>query len=86
MVKRLLESFSKLECSCPLEFVIIDDCSDDGTGSVVEDWNKPLGSADVIDKFLPTRSGPARARNAGISISTGNILAFTDDDCRVDPH
>ena len=85
MVKRLLESFGKLECSCPLEFIIIDDCSDDGTGSVVEDWKQTIGSADVKYKFLPTRSGPARARNAGISISTGNILAFTDSDCRVDP-
>jgi glycosyltransferase involved in cell wall biosynthesis len=40
----------------------------------------------VISKHLPVRSGPARARNAGISLSTGNILAFTDSDCRVDPH
>jgi len=86
MVKRLLESFGKLECSCSLEFIIIDDCSDDGTGSVVEDWAKTIGSANVIYKFLSTRSGPARARNAGITLSTGNILAFTDSDCRVDPH
>jgi hypothetical protein len=34
---------------------------------------------------LSSRSGPARARNAGIVLSTGNILAFTDSDCRADP-
>jgi glycosyltransferase involved in cell wall biosynthesis len=59
----LLESFSKLECSCPLEFVIIDDCSDDGTGSVVKDWNKPLGFADVIDKFGSPQSEFAESEN-----------------------
>jgi glycosyltransferase involved in cell wall biosynthesis len=86
MVKRLLDSLAALESSCPLEFVIIDDCSTDGTGSLVEDWKKTHGSADVLYKHLPARSGPALARNAGILLSTGNILAFTDSDCMVDPH
>jgi glycosyltransferase involved in cell wall biosynthesis len=85
MLKRLLESFGNLKCSCPLEFIIVDDCSDDCTESVVEDWKKTIRSIDVKYKSLPARSGPARARNAGILISTGNILAFTDSDCRVDP-
>lgn len=85
MLNRLLESFSKLSCSCPLEFIIIDDFSDDGSESVVESWKNSLGSADVLYHRLPVRSGPARARNAGILLSTGNILAFTDSDCRVDP-
>jgi glycosyltransferase involved in cell wall biosynthesis len=86
MIKRLLDSFADIECSCPLEFVIIDDCSTDGTGSLFEDWKKTHESAEVISIHLPARSGPARARNAGIRLSTGNILAFTDSDCSVDPH
>ncbi len=85
MLNRLLESFGKLACSCPLEFIIIDDCSDDGSESVAEAWKINLGSADVKYHRLPVRSGPAVARNAGISLSTGNILVFTDSDCRVDP-
>jgi len=85
MLQQLLESFSKLQCPCPLEFIIVDDCSDDGTGSLVEDWKTTIGFADVVYHRLPSRSGPARARNAGIVLSTGNILAFTDSDCRADP-
>jgi glycosyltransferase involved in cell wall biosynthesis len=85
MLQRLLESFSKLQCPCPLEFIIVDDCSDDGTGSIVEDWKTTIGFADVVYHRLSSRSGPARARNAGIVLSTGNILAFTDSDCRADP-
>ena len=85
MLQRLLESFSRLQCHCPLEFIIVDDCSDDGTRAMVEDWKDTIGFADVIYHRLASRSGPALARNAGISLSTGNILAFTDSDCMADP-
>ena len=86
MVKRLLESFGKLECSCPLEFVIVDNCSDDGTGAIVENWKKTIDFADVKYHILTARSPLVHSRNVGISLSTGNIIAITDDDCRVDPH
>jgi glycosyltransferase involved in cell wall biosynthesis len=85
MLQRLLESFGKLRCHCPLEFIIVDDCSDDRTGAIVEDWKATVGFADVKYHRLSLRSGPARARNAGIVLSTGNILAFTDSDCMADP-
>jgi glycosyltransferase involved in cell wall biosynthesis len=85
MLQRLLESFGKLQCHCPLEFIIVDDCSDDGTGEIVEDWKATIDFADVKYHRLSSRSGPARARNAGIVLSTGNILAFTDSDCKADP-
>jgi len=84
LLQRLLESFSRLQCSCPLEFIIVDDCSDDGTRAMVEEWKKAIGFADVKYHRLASRSGPARARNAGIVLSTGNILAFTDSDCVAD--
>ena len=85
MLKRLLDSFSTLRCRCPLEFIIVDDCSDDGTRLIVEDWKKTMDVADVKYHYLTSRSGPAVARNAGILLSTGNVLAFTDSDCVVDP-
>jgi glycosyltransferase involved in cell wall biosynthesis len=85
MLQRLLESFSRLQCCCPLEFIIVDDCSDDGTGTMVEAWKYTVGLSDVIYHRLVSRSGPAQARNAGIRLSTGNILVFTDSDCVADP-
>jgi glycosyltransferase involved in cell wall biosynthesis len=85
MLQRLLESFGTLQCQCPLEFIIVDDCSDDEIRALVEDWKATIGFADVKYHRLSSRSGPARARNAGIAISTGNILAFTDSDCMADP-
>jgi glycosyltransferase involved in cell wall biosynthesis len=35
--------------------------------------------------FRQPRSGPAAARNCGASRATGDLLAFTDDDCEPDP-
>lgn len=85
MLKRLLDSFSTLQSRCSLEFIIVDDCSDDGTRLIVEDWKKTMDFADVKYHALTSRSGPAVARNAGIILSTGNVLAFTDSDCVADP-
>jgi len=84
-LKRLLESFSKLRCCCPLEFIIVDNCSDDGTASIIENWKKTIDFADVKFTILTARSPLVHSRNVGISLSTGNIIAFTDDDCLVDP-
>jgi GT2 family glycosyltransferase len=57
---------------------------------VVDDAGSPPATA-VVGRFadrLPVRlltqphRGPARARNRGAAASIGEILAFTDDDCR----
>lgn len=85
MLQRLLASFSRLRCKTPLEIIIVDDCSNDGTREMVEDWQKTAGCERVIYHRLSRQFGPARARNAGIRLSTGNIIAFTDSDCSVNP-
>lgn len=84
-LRRLLESFSRLRCCCPLEFIIVDSASGDGTDEVVNTWIPTIDFADVKYPILPERAPLAHTRNVGISLSTGNIIAFTDDDCVVDP-
>jgi glycosyltransferase involved in cell wall biosynthesis len=49
-------------------------------------------SYDEVEEAFPdvawlhaSNSGPARARNRGVLASSGTFLAFTDDDCYVDP-
>lgn len=55
------------------EIIVVDNNSTDNTLDVV----KNLG---VIDTVEYTK-GPAAAKNAGISLATGNIITFIDGDC-----
>jgi len=65
------------------ELVLVDNNSSDGTRSVV--------SAATVTFPVPARYvfeprlGLSHARNAGIENAKGDIIAFTDDDCRPEP-
>jgi GT2 family glycosyltransferase len=61
------------------EVIVVDDGSR-------EPVSVPTTSAVAIRLVrLPESRGPAGARNAGVGVARGEILAFTDDDCRPDP-
>ncbi len=62
----------------PYELMVIDDGSTDGTGDFVAK-NFP----DVCLCSIPP-SGLSAARNKGAELASGEILAFTDDDCEPD--
>lgn len=60
------------------ELIVVNDGSTDGTASF-------LNSTKIENLIVlhQKNSGPASARNAGIKISKGDFIAFTDDDCVV---
>jgi glycosyltransferase involved in cell wall biosynthesis len=63
----------------PLEILVVDNApSDDRTREVCE--------ALPVRYVLEPLPGQSRARNRGILETTGELVAFTDDDCVVDPH
>jgi glycosyltransferase involved in cell wall biosynthesis len=64
----------------PYEVIVVDNNSTDATRQVVGEFREsPL----VRYAFEP-RQGLSIARNCGVALARGEILAFTDDDVRVD--
>ncbi len=58
----------------PMEIIIIDDGSTDGTAGVVR------GLGDDIRYVYQANAGPAAARNHGLRLAQGEIIAFQDAD------
>ncbi|HET8575704.1 MAG TPA: glycosyltransferase [Methylomirabilota bacterium] len=60
------------------EVVVVDDGSTDRTGEIADQY-------EGIHVIHQENKGLSAARNVGIAASTGEIVAFTDSDCIVDP-
>ena len=75
-LKRCLESLAHLNYP-DYEVIVVDDGSTDGTAQIAKQFPsvRYVGQANL---------GLSAARNAGIAAATGEIVAFTDDDCRAD--
>lgn len=64
-----------------LEIVIADNNSQDGTWQYLQSLADPRITIVKVEAI-----GVSASRNAGIRLATGEIVAFIDDDCLVDPH
>ncbi len=80
--RRTLESFQGLRYA-DLEIIVVDNSpSDDSTLSVVNEF----AAQDPRVRYVcEPRRGLSRARNRGVREAAGELVAFTDDDVRVDP-
>ena len=65
------------------ELVLVDNGSTDATPDVVRELadRAPFPVVAVREE----RAGLSRARNAGLRAATGEVIAFTDDDCELAP-
>ena len=64
-----------------LEVVVVNDGGDALPASLTSGAHDDSFSVRVIDQ---NNAGPGPARNAGAAVARGELLAFTDDDCRPD--
>ncbi|HPQ71145.1 MAG TPA: glycosyltransferase family 9 protein [bacterium] len=62
------------------EIIVVDNNSTDGTAAFVRSFDG------VRYEFYDRVQTSYAARNHGIGVARGEILAFTDDDCEADPH
>jgi glycosyltransferase involved in cell wall biosynthesis len=66
----------------PWELIIVDNNSSDNTKKVIDNF---INKSSLKIKYVFERNqGLSHARNMGIQEASGNIIAFTDDDCIVD--
>ncbi|MDD5606045.1 MAG: glycosyltransferase family 2 protein [Patescibacteria group bacterium] len=79
-LKKCLASLRNLDHQ-DFELVVVDDASTDGTREFLESWQDDR--VRVIRQ--PMNQGVARARNVGIKVASGEVLAFIDDDCVAEP-
>ncbi len=77
-----LESLTNLEYprDC-FEAIVVDD----GSKTSLEPVIKPFKDRLEITLFKQENQGPATARNTGAKQAKGDLLAFTDDDCKPAP-
>ena len=66
------------------EVVVIDNCSSEDLAPVMQRARDELG-LDLRSTRTAVDKGPAPARNLGVSMARGEIIAFTDSDCRPTP-
>ncbi len=76
---RCLESLQKIQFARSWELIIVDNGSIDATAATVKTFAKCFPGK-MAYLFEPT-FGLGNAHNSGLAIASGDILAFTDDDC-----
>ncbi len=76
-LERCLASLAALDTP-PHEIVVVDNAPSDGRA-------RELCERLSVTYVLEPTPGQSRARNRGITETTGELVAFTDDDCVVDP-
>lgn len=65
------------------EVILMDDCSTDRTGILVEEWKDRIP---IVYRKLDRNRGRSHARNAGIGEAKGEVLLFLDSEMLVEPH
>ena len=76
---RCLTYVAAIETRADWELVLVDNGSSDNTAGVIADFAKSARFP-VLNVNEPLR-GLGRARNAGLRVARGRLIAFTDDDC-----
>lgn len=78
-ISRALESVLA-QTATPLEVIIVDDASIDGSDRVIDSFTERLGPIDLKLLKNPTNRGAAWARNQGWDLASGDLVAFLDSD------
>ena len=77
-----LDALTKLEYPRERwEVIVVDDASPEPPRNVIAAYCNRLR----VSLLIQSHSGPACARNRGVEQASGELIAFTDDDCAPTP-
>ncbi|HEY6948266.1 MAG TPA: glycosyltransferase family 2 protein, partial [Gemmatimonadales bacterium] len=82
-LERCLDAVVRAERPWPLEVVVVDNGSRDGTAAFLDEYARAAPFA--LRPLDEPRPGKSRALNAGLARATGDLIAFIDDDIYVSP-
>ena len=74
-----LQALSRLRYDGPWELVLVDNGSEDCTAEILKGFSATARFP--VRYVYEGAAGLGRARNAGLSAATGEVVGFTDDDC-----
>lgn len=66
----------------PLEIILVDDGSDDGTPLICDRYGKEHENIKVLHRI---NGGPSAARNSGLALASGDYIGYVDGDDFVEP-
>ncbi len=78
-VKRAVLSVLEQEF-LPLEVIVIDDGSQDGTAQVIRGIQEFHSNGELVHYYYQNNKGVSSARNQGIQVATGEWIGFLDSD------
>lgn len=82
-IARALSSVLQGGYGSRFEVIVIDDCSDDGTWEILNEYRREYGGVELVR--MPENTGsPSLPRNAGISLARADYLTFLDGDDYID--
>lgn len=85
-IREILEKVSRARLEgVDREIIVVNDCSDDNTGQLVEEWMKEHPDRDVRLLNHSVNKGKGAAIHTGIEHASGDFLIVQDADLEYDP-
>ncbi|HWB83053.1 MAG TPA: glycosyltransferase family 2 protein [Bryobacteraceae bacterium] len=82
LLKELVESLNNQTLApSSYEVIVVDNCSTDDTAALITGMQSQVRYR-LIYHRMPENGGPVRSRNTAAKMARGEVLAFTDSDCR----